>query len=381
METVEITDLDHQGRGIGRIQNKIVFIPNTIPGEIVNIHITQEKKNYLVGRVDQFVKKSPSRQEFLCPYYPLCGGCQILHLPYAEQLIYKENKVHNIFKRYHVEVPIKPIIGSPKPFGYRNKVTFQNENGKLGFYEEETHRFIEIKNCLLLDSKINENIIHLPKHSGKVVVRSNQQDITFDHQKKVMHNIVDFQFMVSLDSFFQINDAVTELLYQKVKEYLQAQKTDTVLDLYCGIGTIGIFVSRDCKKVIGIEISKEAIENAKENAKLNHIPNITFICGDAGKESKKLKEDITSIIIDPPRSGLNQETLETILTIHPKKIVYVSCDPMTLVRDVNLLKEYYHPVEVTPFDMFPNTYHVENVCLLMQKSDTKSCKIDELPVK
>ena len=365
---VTITDLDHQGRGIGRIDNKIIFIPNTMKDEIVDVEITKEKKNFLEGKVVKWVRLNPNRMANLCPYYPQCGGCQILHLPYPEQLSYKENKVRNILNRYHLEnVPLKSITASPQQFHYRNKVTFQNENQKLGFYEEETHHFMEIKECLLLDNIINKAIPSLPTQKGKLVVRSNQKDITFDTNKKVMHTIVDFQFLVSLESFFQINDYVTPLLYQKVKDYLKANESATVLDLYCGTGTIGIFVSRECKKVIGIEINQEAIQNAKENAKNNHVSNITFICGDAGKETKKLKENITSVIVDPPRAGLNSETIDTILSIHPKKIVYVSCDPMTLVRDLNILKEHYDIIEITPFDMFPNTYHVECVCLLQNK--------------
>ncbi len=368
MKEVTITDLDHQGRGIGRINNKIIFIPNTIPGEIVEVEITKDKKKFMEGKVVRFLKKSEDRIENNCPYYPKCGGCQLLHMPYLKQLDYKQNKMRNILNRYGLEsVTLKDIVASPNPFHYRNKATFQNENHKLGYFEEESYHFIPIDNCLLLDEKINENIKNLPTNQGKVIVRSNQKEITYEEEKKVMHTIVDFNFLVSLPSFFQINDSVTPLLYGKVKEYLHPTKEDTVLDLYCGTGTIGIFVSRDVRKVIGIEKCKEAVLDAKENAKINDISNIEFICGDAGVETKKLKEKPTSIIIDPPRFGLNKETIDIILSLEPEKIVYVSCDPMTLVRDLNILKEKYNILEITPFDMFPNTYHVENVVLMTKK--------------
>lgn len=368
MEKICITDLDHQGRGIGRIHDKIIFVPNTMPTEIVEVEITKDKKKFMEGKVIHFLEKSKDRVEGLCPYYPKCGGCQLLHMPYAMQLEYKQKKMENILKRYGLEnVNLKDIVKSPKIVHYRNKATFQNENHQLGYFEEESYHFIPIDNCLLLDEKINESIQKLPTDRGKVVVRSNQKEITFEEDKKVMHNIVDYQFLVSLPSFFQINDSVTPLLYGKVKEYLNPTKEDIVLDLYCGTGTIGIFVSDCCKKVIGIEKCKEAIIDAKENAKFNHVSNIEFICGDAGVETKKLKEKPTSIIVDPPRSGLNQETIDIILKLEPTKIVYVSCDPMTLVRDLNILKEKYDIKEITPFDMFPNTYHVENVCLLLKK--------------
>lgn len=368
MEKVTITDLDHQGRGISRINNKIVFIPNTIPKEVVEINITKDKKKFMEGKMVSILEKSKDRVENLCPYYPKCGGCQLLHMPYSMQLEYKQKKMQNILNRYGLgNIPLNPIVKSPKIFHYRNKATFQNENHTLGYFEEESYHFIPIDNCLLLDKKINENIKNLPTNQGKLIVRSNQKEITFEEQKKVMHNIVDYKFLVSLPSFFQINDSVTPLLYEKVKEYLNPTKEDVILDLYCGTGTIGIFVSRECSKVIGIEKCKEAILDAKENAKINHVTNIEFICGDAGIETKKLKEKPTSIIVDPPRSGLNKETIDIILKLEPTKIVYVSCDPMTLVRDLNILKEKYEIKEITPFDMFPNTYHVENVATLFFK--------------
>lgn len=365
---IQITNLDHQGRGIGRINDKIIFIPNTIPGEIVNAKITLEKKKYLEGSVIEFIKTAPERVSNLCPYYPKCGGCQLLHMPYENQLQYKEQKIINIFNRYNLgNIKINSIIGSSNNFNYRNKVTFQCHNNQLGYYEDNSNNFINIKNCLLLNNKINEAIESLPLNKNKVVVRTNNNEVTFDNEKKIMHTIVDYKFLVSIDSFFQINDYVTPLLYGKVKNYLKNGEFNTVLDLYCGTGTIGIFISDVVKKVIGIEINQSAIDDAIENSKLNNINNIEFICGDAGKESKKLKIKPDAIIIDPPRAGLNKEAIDTILNFNPQTIIYVSCDPMTLVRDLNILKEQYDIIEVTPFDMFPNTYHVETISLLKRK--------------
>ena len=345
MEVVEIYSLDHQGRGIGKVNNKIIFVPNTLPQEKVEVEITKEKKNFLEGKLLHILEKSPDRIEIL-------------------EEIERLEKVKNILSRYHVDIPFQSIVGSPKQFHYRNKVTFQNENHELGFYEENSYHFLKIENCLLLEDKINQEIIKLPKDRGKLIVRSNDTEVTFEPNQKIMHTIGDFSFQVSLESFFQVNDSVTLLLYQKVKEYLQGSKEDTVLDLYCGTGTIGIFVSQEVKKVIGIEKNEEAIRNAKENAKINHVQNIEFRCGDAGLETAKLAKEITKVIIDPPRSGLNEQTIKTLIQLAPDKIVYVSCDPMTLVRDLNILKEYYLLEEITPFDMFPNTYHVENVVSL-----------------
>lgn len=364
MEVI-INSLDHQGRGIGRINNKVIFIPNTIPGEKVEVKIIKEKKKYMEGIVTKYLEKDKDRIENLCQYYPKCGGCQLLHIPYQQQLLYKEDKVKNIFKRYNLEnVKINSIIGSPSKYHYRNKVTFHVSNQHLGYYQENSNKFIKIDSCLLLCENINKNFKNILPNNDKLIIRSNNHEITYEQNKKIMHTIVDYKFLVSIDSFYQVNDYITPLLYNKVKEYLNPTKQDTVLDLYCGTGTIGIFISKEVNNVIGIEINEQAIEDAKENAKLNNIKNITLICGDAGFEAKKLKIKPTSIIVDPPRAGLNKEAIETIIKFNPNKIIYVSCDPMTLVRDLNILKKYYNIIEVTPFDMFPNTYHVECVCLL-----------------
>lgn len=364
---IEIIDLDHKGRGIGKINNKIVFVPNSLPNEIVKIRIIKDKKNYSEGIVLDIIKSSEKRVMNLCNYYPFCGGCQLLHLKYSDQLIYKENKIKNIFEKYNLPTSkIKNIIYGKKQFNYRNKLTLHEKDGKIGYFQEKTNDIIQIDKCLLLNDFINKELKNI-NFKKEIVIRSNGKDITYQDSKKIMHTIVDCNFLVSNNSFFQVNDEVTELLYKQILAYLKPTKQDIIMDLYCGTGTIGIFISQYAKKVIGIEINANAISDANDNKKINNINNINFICGDAGVESKKLALKPDSIIIDPPRSGLNKETVQTILDLNPRKIVYVSCDPMTLVRDLNILKEKYDIIETTPFDMFPNTYHVECVSLLFRK--------------
>ena len=185
--------------------------------------------------------------------------------------------------------------------------------------------------------------------------------------KFVMVKLKGLTFKISKEAFFQVNKYMTEKLYDLALNYLKPDKTKTVLDLYCGTGTISLILSKHFKKVIGIELNKEAIDCAQENKKINKINNVNFICGDASKEIKKVQDKIDYIIVDPPRSGLTKEGIGHILKLNPKKVVYISCDPITLARDLNLLKEYYDIKEVTPVDMFPNTYHVENVAVLVRK--------------
>ena len=391
-----ITDLNHLGQGITRIDNKITFVPKTVSGDIINLEITKSHKNYNEAKLLKIVKPSHDRIEYKCPYYNKCGGCNIANLEYTNQLKYKKEKVINIFKKYN-KIDINPtIIASDEILHYRNKITLQY-NEKLGLYEEKTHNIIEIQECLLMPQKVNDIIKLLNKYNyntslQKIVIRiiNNQVminiiakdipkslieilknlDVSVYHNSKyisgnkvLIETLNNYKFSILPDSFFQINKKQTINLYNQIVEYANPQKEDKVLDLYCGVGTIGIYLSKYCKEVLGIEINKSSIENANINKKLNNVENISFIEADVSKVlSMKYKADI--IIVDPPRSGLNKNTIETLIKINPKKIVYVSCDPITLSRDINLLKNNYTLKDIKLFDMFPETYHVESVAVM-----------------
>lgn len=368
MNEVTILDYDHQGRGMARINDKICFIPNTMINEVVKIKITKEKKNFMEGIVVEYIKTNPDRINGLCPYYETCGGCDILHIPYKDQLQYKFNKVKNIVTRYLKEdIKINDIIPSDKQFNYRNKVTLQEENSKIGFYSKKSNSITPIKKCLLIDESLNNYIKTIENPNNKIVLRTNGKDILDNYNDKIIKEIGNKKFLVSLESFFQVNDNVTYKLYEKVKEYANSSKDDYILDLYCGTGTIGIYLSDNCKKVLGIEINKQAIIDANKNKELNNLNNIEFIAKDVAKIIHKIDFEPSIVVVDPPRAGLDEKTIKEIIKINPKRLVYVSCDPMTLVRDLNILKYYFNIEEITPFDMFPNTYHVENVCLLTKK--------------
>lgn len=394
-----ITDLNHLGQGITRIDNKITFVPKTVSGDIINLEIIKSHKNYNEAKLLKIVKPSPDRIEYKCPYYNKCGGCNIANLEYTNQLKYKKEKVINIFKKYN-KIDINPtIIASDEILHYRNKITLQY-NEKLGLYEEKTHNIIEIEECLLMPQKVNDIIKLLNKYNyntslQKIVIRiiNNQVminiiakdipkslieilknlDVSVYHNSKyisgnkvLIETLNNYKFSILPDSFFQINKKQTINLYNQIVEYANPQKEDKVLDLYCGVGTIGIYLSKYCKEVLGIEINKSSIENANINKKLNNVENISFIEADVSKVlSMKYKADI--IIVDPPRSGLDKNTIETLIKINPKKIVYVSCDPITLSRDINLLKNNYILKDIKLYDMFPETYHVESVCMLERR--------------
>lgn len=384
---VKIEKLDHFGRGIAKVNNMPIFVENSLIDEEVEILITKEKKNYMEGVVIDYIKKSPLRVKSNCPYYDKCGGCDLLHLSYIEQLKYKENKVKEIIKKFSGLECVNNIVSS-KQFNYRNKITLQVKNG-IGYFQKKSNDIINIDNCLLVDNKINEIINKLKKIDvsdvKKIVIRvtnlesmvvfygkiNSNIDLDVDtiiiNDKVIKGNgyireeINDFKFIISPTSFFQVNNIGMINIYNKVLEYVDG---GNVLDLYCGTGTIGIYVSKKANKVLGIELNKEAIKDALINKKLNNINNIDFISGDVGTilSENNFKADI--IIVDPPRAGLDNKSIDNIIKIRPRKIIYVSCDPVTLARDLNILKEKYDVIEITPFDMFGNTYHVECVCLL-----------------
>lgn len=398
IKKVLISSVNHQGYGVARINNKVVFVENAITDDVVDIEIVKEYKKYALGEVVNFVSMSKEHITSACPYYDKCGGCQISHITHKAQLDFKKEKMRNIFSRY-LDMEISPKIISVNEYNYRNKVVFHIKDGKLGFYEDGTNKLIKIDNCLLLDERIN-NLIPLFNNLDltyveKIMVRVTSKEVMvvfygfidkIDVLKKYVSSIIlvnikekllygksyikeeinGLKFIISYNSFFQVNTKAMVRLYDKVLKYANLTKEDDVLDLFCGTGTIGIYLSMYCKSVLGVEIVEEAIKDANINKELNNIDNISFICGDVDRViNEKFNQNV--LVVDPPRSGLNKNTKNVILNNGFDRIVYVSCDPMTLVRDLKDLSSKYEFREITLVDMFPNTYHVESVCLLERR--------------
>ncbi len=404
-EKVSIYELDSKGRGIARLESKPVFVFNALPEEIVEIKNVNERSKYATADVSKIFTKSEKRIEPICPHFGKCGGCDLLHLSYKDQLEFKERKVKNtITKVLKKDISISNIIPT-KEFFYRNKVIFKVEE-KIGFYEKETHHIIPISKCYLVDDRINEimsiikesvplkNIVEIMirksygtdevmvvfKINGFVdeekIVSILKKDVNtiliFKEEYKVLYGngfiyeqLGDFLFKISPDSFFQVNTEGAYNLYSKVLSYVD--KNDKVVDLYCGTGSIGIFISKYASSVFGVEINSSAIDDANENKRLNHLSNVNFLCLNTSMFDQNL-EDIDLVIIDPPRSGLDKKTMQYLLKEEVPKMVYVSCDLMTLTRDLGYLGETYDILEITPVDMFANTYHVECVTYLRLKS-------------
>ena len=401
----KITKLDHQGRGITKIDEKIVFVENALPSEEVEINIHNNKKKYMEANVVKYISKSDKRVESDCIYYDKCGGCDLRHIKYEDTLKFKEDKGKEVINKFTgLDIKINPIIKT-NPYNYRNKVSFKVDE-VIGYYKKKTNDIIKIEKCLLLDERINiilekiskidlKNVINIIIRSSKntndimiifevkgnfdlanisdlkevssIIVKENNTYKTIYKLDNIYEKLDDLTFIISPESFFQVNTEGCLKLYNKVKEVLDLNENDNVLDLFCGTGTIGIYLSKYVKKVIGVEINKYAVLDANKNKELNKINNIEFICEDVNKIIDKFK-DIDVVVVDPPRSGLDKNMIDSLIKINPKQIAYVSCDPITLARDLKILSEEYEIKEITPVDMFPYTCHVECVCLLKSKN-------------
>lgn len=398
---VKIEKLDHFGLGITDINNKICFVENALPNEIVNIEILKETKKYYLAKTTDFIEKSPSRIVEKCPYYDSCNGCNLEHLSFLKENEFKKRKVQELLVKFAKIDPslVKETIYSEE-YNYRNKVTFHGANNKIGYYKKNSNSLLEIDKCLLLDKRINEVVrllqnkdndikelmIRTSNDTSQIMVKvigkvkdisklKDSVDVLFLNEKcltkkeKIITNIGTRKYYLSVDSFFQVNKTLAEKLYDKVKEQVAKTRPAKLLDLYCGTGSIGIYVSEFAKEIIGVDYSKSNIIDANENKTLNGINNITFINDKVENVIDNFK-DIDMIIVDPPRAGLDKKTIKYIEQISPANIVYVSCDPVTLSRDLNLLKNYIVE-EITPFNMFPRTHHVECVSVLHRKAIKK----------
>ena len=395
---VVIDRFDDLGRGIAYVGEKITFIPNTIPGDRVAITITKETKKYNIAKVDKYLKLSSRRVKPKCPYFDICGGCTLQSISYEDTINYKYNKVKNLFKKSDIEINPE-IIRNPSPYNYRNKISLKVVDKRTGFYEESTHNIVEINECIIASPAINKTISLISEFNiinGNITIRSNKNneiliilessdklniDInylksqiklvgivinneTFYGDNFLIENNNDYFYKISYDSFFQVNPYVASILFNEVSKRINEE--DTVLDLYCGVGTLSL--NATCaKEVIGVEIVENAILNAIFNAHINKIDNVKFILNDSTKVLSKLNKKFSKVIVDPPRSGLTKTIIDNILSINPEEIIYVSCDPATLVRDILLFIDKYNIKKAIIFDMFSYTYHVETMIVLKRK--------------
>ncbi|SHG61224.1 23S rRNA (uracil1939-C5)-methyltransferase [Thermosyntropha lipolytica DSM 11003] len=402
-----IDGITHKGEGVARINGKAVFIPFALPGEEVELDITEEKKNYAYGRLEKIIHPSPARTTPLCSHYYTCGGCSFQHVDYEEELQLKKRIVTDAVTRIgKIEARINEVERSSKPYRYRNKVTWHVAKGRLGYYRAESRELVPIDDCLLIKedmAKISRKIGFILKEiahegQGEIIVRQSSYNgkimlicdlpslepekilsrlkedvdgIYIKQKNRLIHFYGDLYleekiganiFRLSPGSFFQVNQEQNEKIISFIQSYLNLTGKETLLDAYCGVGSIGISLAGRAAKVLGIENNREAVKNAEYNAHYNRLNNCRFLAGDCEKILPVLNEKFDMVIVDPPRSGLKKEVIASLIKAAPQKIAYVSCNPATLARDLNLIQASGYIIEeIKPFDMFSKTYHVECV--------------------
>lgn len=400
---ITIESLDHFGDGIAHIDNKVVFVQNALPGEVVNIEIIKNKKNYCEAKVVSYIKKSKKRIESVCPYFNKCGGCNLLFYNYEDTIAFKLNKVKELMRKNKIiyDENNLEIIKNENPLYYRNKVALKIVDGKIGYYQDSTHQLAEIEECKIAKKCINKVIKNyklLNIQNGHLIIRANYNDeilliieteeknynielgklkelvklVGIVYNNKTIYGDIFFYeringmlFKVSFNSFFQINPFITSKLFKILDENIE--RNSKVLDLYSGVGTLSIVASKKAKEVKSIEIIKNAVINGIFNAKMNSCGNIDFMLGDVAKIISKINHDFDILIVDPPRKGLDKNTIQFIKDKNPSKIIYISCDVNTLIRDLKLLEDKYNIKNYKILDMFSYTYHLESFITLELK--------------
>lgn len=459
VKDLTITDYASEGKSLGRIEGKVIFVEGAVPGDVADIFITKNKKDWAEGKAIRFTGYSKERIEPFCIHFGVCGGCKWQMLPYEKQLQYKQQEAGEIIKRIgKIELPeILPIIGSHNTIHYRNKLEFTFSNRRyltnaeinksekipqenaLGYHAPGIFdKIIDIQECWLMDDinnlirntirayAVENNLSYydIREHKGflrNIIIRDcnteelminfvfgndNREEIKklLDHLLQKIPSITtllytinqkwndsiydldpqvyfgkgyitemlgEFKFKISPKSFFQTNTKQAEQLYGIAKSFAALTGNEIVYDLYCGTGSIGIFLSKQVKKVIGVDVIEESIKDAKENAVLNNIEHANFFTGDVIEICNEAfftehgKPDV--IITDPPRAGMHGKLITKLLEISAPKIVYISCNVATQARDINLLSEKYKVEKIQPLDMFPHTHHIECVVILQLK--------------
>ena len=438
---VEITGLNHAGEGVGRIDNAVVFVPQTVPGDIAEVEIVTQKKNFLRGKLVSLERPSPDRIDAPCPHADACGGCQFQYMDYQAQLEWKKVQVEEAMRRIGgLEVEVAPVLGMTAPINYRGKAQLPlgGSPGQvvMGFFRPGTHDIVDMKECMVqhplmvkLALSVRQIIedLGLPpydevRHRGvfrHAVIRASFSEeklmlvlvtrtesiplqdeivtrlreavpelVSIAHnvnpkvtnvifgpttriiwgERYIYEQIGDLRYAISPRSFFQVNPLQTRVLYDKVQELAGLKGTETVLDLYCGTGTIGLYLARNAKQVIGVETIADAVADAQYNAELNNVSSAQFIQGAAEDVLPQLVQRLGNIdvaVVDPPRKGCDEVVLDLLAEADVKRIVYVSCNPATLARDLAYLRERgYTAGTLQPVDMFPWTSHVECVTLM-----------------
>lgn len=417
----KIEALAYGGDGVTHSPDGLtVFVPASVPGDRLSLEISETHKTYARAKITAVLEKAPGRVEADCPVFGECGGCQWQQMDYAVQLSSKENFVKESLRRIggFSDPPVRPIISAPQPFHYRNKASVPVDRAAFGFYREASHTIVALpeSGCAIQSDPTNRALKFMRERVGgipglkHVMVRGNshgeilialmssepleldlqswytelpglkgvvnnlqsqpgnavfgQETRTLSGKSFIIEELDGLKFRLSATSFFQVNSAQAKALWQLVLGARTWKARESVLELYCGVGTLSLPLARAGVDLLGIENWPAAVEDARLNASLNAMENVRFECADA-REGFKLRPKPEVLVLDPPRKGLSAEVLAAVIAAGPAEILYVSCDPASLSRDLKGLAAAGWKLEsVQPLDMFPQTYHVENLAVL-----------------
>ena len=400
---IELTAMGNGGEALGRHEGKVVFVAGGIPGEIVEVGITRDKKRYARGRLREILSPSPDRVAPPCPQCDLCGGCDWQHIDYERQLSLKMDVLRGQLARQGCEARTADPIGMASPWFYRNHVRFcMDGEGKPSFREGGSHRPVPIQECRLLHPLLLETLADLEVqfegllalelragvNTGEIllilwveggqvpslelastlscVVVSEEGELLAVVGEPFYHETLwGRRFRVSYGSLFQVNTLQAEAVAEVVLAYLSPEGNEALLDAHCGVGAFGLLMADRVGEVVGVDENLMAVEDARHNG--GDMPNVRFVEGSTAEAIAQLKSPCDLAILDPPRAGCDREDLEALMEMAPRRIAYVSCDPATLARDVKRLAGgSYRVEEVQMVDMFPQTSHIESVSLLVR---------------
>lgn len=455
---VDITDTSHDGRGVAKYNDEVIFVDSAVHGDKVSVVIKKAKRKFAEASIKEIISPSKFRIDPPCEHFGTCNGCKFQHTAYSQQLQIKRKIVEDAFRKIggFENFSVPEVIPSEKEYHYRNKIEFsfsQNkwmtnldenkpkENFSLGFHKPGfidkvidinfchlqpvigndilnfTREFFKQRGISIYNTKTNEGflrflVIRFSFSTNEVMVNL----VTHNYDEQLMNEfadelkkkipavtsfinsisarraqvavgeeshlifgkdfiteqIGDYKFKVNVNSFFQTNSLQCKILYDKIIELSDFTKDESVLDLYCGCGSISIYISKYVNSIHGVELIEDSINGANENAVLNNVSNCSFEPNDVKEYLQSLlsthDSQLSTIILDPPRSGIHPKIAEYLKQLSPKKIIYVSCNPSTQARDIALLKEKYSITKIQPVDMFPQTHHIENIVRLDLKS-------------
>jgi tRNA/tmRNA/rRNA uracil-C5-methylase (TrmA/RlmC/RlmD family) len=358
-----IDDVAFGGEGVARQNGFVFFVPFVCPGERVDVEVTEVKKNFARTRLLNVASPSLDRVKPACAYFAQCGGCQYQHLAYAAQLSIKRKQVADLFQRIGGFDPklVAPVVPCPQPYGYRNRIMIRSQWDKykqglnIGFIRENSRLVVDIQECRIAEPALNTKIQQVranppPKGGLKVVLRIPPEG-----------------WEVPADSFFQNNFFLLPELVRVVRDCARSAGTRFLLDIYCGVGFFSIELADSFEGCAGVELDRQAIAAATRNARARSRNNVEFVAGDAQQLLPQLLARFdpksTTVLLDPPRRGCSPEMLRLLRTTAPAQLIYVSCHPATMARDLNILcaDNVFNLAQVVPLDMFPQTAHVESV--------------------